>query len=322
MPSPLPSLASLRSFEASARLESFSKAAEELNLTQAAISQQIRLLEDRVGGQLFRREARHVKVTELGRLYLGLTVQALHEMETAFETVRALARPNALVVKTTPTFASYWLLPRLARFQKAWPASSLTVTAVEATSGQFDGVGDIAITTGQDQWRGFNTTKLFDIDLVAVASPSVARRTDLGPFLAGNTDAVIHTMKRLDDWALWCQGAGVPNFHLERGTILFNSVLSYTAAEKGMGIVIAEEAMIADQLATGALVEVHSTRVASGRGYYMLEPDHRARKPIVDAFIHWLQEEMAATTTMLADRRGLGAQPRPEANPKVGPVGG
>lgn len=306
MPQPLPSLASLRSFEASARLESFSKAAQELNLTQAAISQQIRLLEDRLGGALFRREARRVKLTELGRLYLGLTASALHEMESAFETVRALARPHALVIKTTPTFATYWLLPRLNAFQRAWPAASLTVTAVEASSGQFDGVGDVAITTGQDQWHGFITTKLFDIDLVAVASPAVARRTDLGPFLAGNTDAIIHTMKRLDDWALWCMGAGVPNFHLERGTILFNSALSYAAAERDMGIVIAEEAMIADQLAAGSLVEVHSARVPSGRGYYLLERDHRTRKPIVDAFIHWLQQEMRATASLLSERRGLG----------------
>jgi LysR family transcriptional regulator, glycine cleavage system transcriptional activator len=306
MPQPLPSLASLRSFEASARLESFSKAAQELNLTQAAISQQIRLLEDRVGGDLFSREARHVKLTELGRVYLGLTVGALREIESSFETVRALARPNALVVKTTPTFASYWLLPRLSAFKRAWPSASLTVTAVESSNVQFDGVGDVAITTGQDQWRGFLTTKLFEIDLVAVASPAVARRTDLGSFLAGHTDGIIHTMKRLDDWTLWCLGAGVPNIHLEKGTILFNSALSYGAAERGMGIVIAEEAMIADQLAAGTLVEVHSARVPSGRSYYLLEPDHRARKPIVDAFIHWLQQEMQDTKSNLAQRRGLG----------------
>ncbi len=306
MPQPLPSLASLRSFEASARLESFSKAAQELNLTQAAISQQIRLLEDRVGGELFRREARHVKLTELGHLYRSLTAEALRELESAFETVRALARPNALVVKTTPTFASYWLLPRLSAFQHAWPAASLTVTAVESPLGQFDGVGDVAITTGQDQWRGFVTTKLFDIDLVAVASPAVARRTDLGLFLAGRTDTIIHTMRRLDDWTLWCLGAGVPNVPLDRGTILFNSSLSYGAAEEGMGIVIAEEAMIADRLAAGTLVEVHSARIPSGRGYYLLEPDHRTRKPIVDAFIHWLQAEMHKTTTILSARRGLG----------------
>ena len=306
MPQPLPSLASLRSFEASARLESFSQAAQELNVTQAAVSQQIRLLEDRVGGELFRREARHVKLTELGRLYLGLTVGPLREMESAFETVRALARPNALVVKTTSTFAAYWLLPRLARFQHAWPTASLTVTAVEAINGQFNGVGDIAITTGQDQFRGFGATKLFDIDLVAVASPAVARRTDLGTFLAGNTSAIIHTIKRLDDWALWCSGAGVPIIHLDQGTILFNSALSYGAAEKGMGIVIAEEAMIADQLTSGALIEVHSARVPSGRGYYMLAPDHHAQKPIVDAFIQWLKQEMSATTNALLARRGLG----------------
>ena len=306
MPYPMPSHASLRSFEASARLESFSKAAQELNLSQAAISQQIRLLEDRVGGPLFRREARHVKLTELGRLYLTLTVGALHELESAFETVRALARPNALVVKTTPTFASYWLLPRLSRFQQLWPSASLTVTAVESTNGQFDGVGDLAITTGQDQWHGFVTTKLFDIDLVAVASPAVARRTDLGQFLAGNANAIIHTMKRLDDWTIWCEGAGVPILHLDRGTILFNSALSYSAAEKELGIVIAEEAMIADQLGAGALVEIHSARVPSGRGYYLLEPDHRARKPIVGAFIQWLQYELTITNTKLGERRGLG----------------
>ena len=306
MPLPLPSLASIRSFEASARLESFSKAAQELNLTQAAISQQIRLLEDRIGGALFRREGRHVKLTELGKLYLGLTGTALREMESAFETARALARPNALVVKTTPTFASFWLLPRLPRFQQLWPAASLTVTAVDSATVQFSGIGDVAITTGQDQWRGFHKTKLFDIELVAVASSAVAKRTDLGRFLSGNTDSIIHTMKRLDDWALWCKGAGVPNFPLDRGSIFFNSALSYAAAEKGMGIVVAEEAMIADHLATGELVEVHSARVPSGRGYFLLEPDHRGRKPIVEAFVGWLEEELSLTKASLAQRRGLG----------------
>lgn len=305
MPHPLPSLPSLRSFEASARLESFSKAARELNLTQAAISQQVRLLEDRVGGALFRREARRVTLTELGKLYLSLTVDALRSMESAFETARALARPDALVVKTTPTFAIYWLLPRLSRFQQLWPSASLTVTTVEAT-GQFDSVGDLVITTGQDQWRGFLTQKLFDINLVAVASPEVAQRTDLGRFLAGHTDSIIHTIKRLDDWGLWCRGAGVPPFPLDRGTILINSALSYAAAEKGMGIVIAEEAMIVDQLTRHEFVKVHSAHVAAGRGYYLLEPGNRARRPIVDAFVQWLRQELADTEIALARLRVLG----------------
>jgi len=304
MSQPLPSLASLRSFEASARLESFSKAARELNLTQAAISQQIRLLEDRVGGALFSRETRRVSLTELGKLYLGLTIDALRSMESAFETARALARPDALVVKATQAFATYWLLPRMPRFQALWPAASLTVAAVEP--GQFDSVGDVIITTGQNQWRGFLTVKLFDINLVAVASPAVAQRTDLGRFLAGHTDAIIHTIRRLDDWSLWCKGAGVPAFTLDRGTILFNSALSYAAAEKDMGIVIAEEEMIADQLLRHELVRVHSARVASGRAYYLLEPEDRAHRPIVEAFVHWLRDEMAQTEAELARSRLLG----------------
>jgi LysR family glycine cleavage system transcriptional activator len=242
---------------------------------------------------------------------------ALRELEGAFETVRALARPDALVVKTTPTFASFWLVPRLPRFHQLWPTASLTLTAVETATGQFNGIGDVAITTGQDQWRGFRKSKLFDIDLVAVASSAVAKRTDLGRFLSGNTDAIIHTMKRLDDWALWCKGAGVPNFSLDRGSIFFNSALSYAAAERGMGIVIAEEAMIADRLATGELVEVHSARVPSGRAYFMLEPEHRARKPIVEAFISWLEEELGLTKVGLAHRRGLGFSAQPEVAPPL-----
>ncbi|KKB09655.1 LysR substrate-binding domain-containing protein [Devosia chinhatensis] len=306
MPQFLPSLASLRSFEASARLESFSKAARELNLTQAAISQQIRLLEDRVGGALFTREARKVALTELGRLYLGLTVDALRSMESAFETARALSRPDALVLKTTPTFAAYWLLPRLQRFHDLWPHASLTITAVEP-GGNFESVGDMVITTGQEfQWRGFRSAKLFDIDLVAVASPAVVQRTDLGRFLAGQTDSIIHTIRRLDDWSLWCRGAGVPAFTLDRGTILFNSALSYAAAEKGLGIVIAEEAMIADQLIDHALVRVHSARVKTGRGYYLIEPQDRARRPIVSAFAEWVHAEMASNEAKLNEARVLG----------------
>lgn len=302
----LPSLASLRSFEASARLESFSKAAQELNLTQAAISQQIRLLEDRVGGALFTREARRVSLTELGRLYLGLTVDALRNMESAFETARALSRPDALVLKTTPTFAAYWLLPRIQRFHQRWPHASLTVTAVEP-GGKFESVGDLVITTGQqEQWRNFRSRKLFDIDLVAVASPGVAHRTDLGRFLAGHTDGIIHTVRRLDDWSLWCRGAGIPTFTLDRGTILFNSALSYAAAERGLGIVIAEEAMIADQLIRHELVRVHSARVPTGRGYYIIEPRDRTQRPIVNAFAEWVRAEMAESQSELNQSRVLG----------------
>lgn len=306
MPLSLPSLASIRSFEASARLESFSKAARELNLTQAAISQQIRLLEERVGGPLFTRESRKVSLTELGRLYLGLTVDALRNMESAFETARALSRPDALVLKTTPTFATYWLLPRLQRFHERWPHASLTVTAVEV-GGKFESVGDLVITTGQqEQWRSFRTQKLFDIELVAVASPAVAHRTDLGRFLAGRMDAIIHTIRRLDDWSLWCRGAGIPPFTVDRGTILFNSALSYAAAENGLGIVIAEEGMIADQLTQHQLVRVHSARVPTGRGYYVIEPHDRTRRPIVNTFIKWVEAEMAESQSKLIDSRVLG----------------
>lgn len=306
MPHPLPSLASLRSFEASARLESFSKAAQELNLTQAAISQQVRLLEDRIGGELFTREARRVALTELGRLYLSLTVNSLRSMESAFETARALSRPDALVLKTTPTFATCWLLPRLHRFQELWPHASVTVTAVEP-GGNFESVGDMVITTGQkEQWRNFKSQKLFDIELVAVASPAVAQRTDLGRFLAGQTDAVIHTIRRLDDWALWCKGAGIPPFTLDKGTILFNSALSYSAARNHLGIVIAEEAMIADQLIAHELVRVHSARVPTTRAYYLIEPKDRARRPIVNVFADWVKSEMEESQNKLNDARVLG----------------
>jgi LysR family transcriptional regulator, glycine cleavage system transcriptional activator len=302
----LPSLASLRSFEASARLESFSKAAQELNLTQAAISQQIRLLEERVGGALFTREARKVSLTELGRLYLSLTVESLRTMESAFETARALSRPDALILKTTPTFAACWLLPRLHKFQELWPHASLTVTAVEP-GGNFESVGDLVITTGQqDQWRNFESQKLFDIELVAVASPAVAQRTDLGRFLAGHTDGIIHTIRRLDDWALWCKGAGIPQFTLDRGTILFNSALSYVAAQNGLGIVIAEEMMIADQLINHDLVRVHSARVSTTRAYYIVELKDRARRPIVDAFARWVSGEITESRQRLDDARVLG----------------
>jgi LysR family transcriptional regulator, glycine cleavage system transcriptional activator len=302
----LPSLASLRSFEASARLQSFSKAAQELNLTQAAISQQVRLLEDRVGGALFTREARRVSLTELGRLYLGLTVESLRNMESAFETARALSRPDALILKTTPTFAACWLLPRLHKFQELWPHASLTVTAVEP-GGNFESVGDLVITTGQqDQWRTFQSQKLFDIELVAVASPKVAQRTDLGRFLAGNMDNIIHTIRRLDDWALWCKGAGIPQFTLENGTVLFNSALSYVAAQNGLGVVIAEEMMIADQLIAHDLVRVHSARVPTSRAYYVVELKDRARRPIVEAFAQWVASEVADSQHRLSNARVLG----------------
>jgi len=306
MPTVLPSLASLRSFEASARLESFSKAAQELNLTQAAISQQVRLLEERIGGALFTREARRVCLTELGRLYLSLTVDSLRSMENAFETARALSRPDALVLKTTPTFAACWLLPRLHKFQEFWPHASLTVTAVEP-EGNFESVGDLVITTGQrDQWRNFQSQKLFDIELVAVASPAVAQRTDLGRFLAGQTEGIIHTIRRLDDWALWCRGAGIPAFTLDRGTILFNSALSYAAAQNGLGVVIAEELMIADQLVAHQLVRVHSARVPTSRAYFIVELKQRARRPIVEAFAQWVTAEVAESQQRLNNARVLG----------------
>ena len=294
----LPTFRSLMAFEASARLGSFSRAAEELHVTQAAISQQIRLLEEQIGGLLFKREARRITLTELGSTYIALAHGPLQTLATSFESVRSMARPDVLVIKSTSSFIEAWLLPRLPRFLASMPTLSISIATYDLFDSLATSVGDVVISSGKAGLPEFQESLLIPIGLVPVAAPSYIDMVGQIALSGRQRYRIIHTTTRRDDWGLWCRAVGLPAFPVDRGMMLANSSLSGAAAENGMGVLIAEDVLIADRLASKAVVAVHPSKVVIERAYYLLEPVDRPRKIAAVAFVDWLRGEIRDVTQL------------------------
>ena len=204
--SDFPPIASLRSFEAVARLGSVTLAAKELHVTHSAISQQIKTLEEMVGVKLFIRLGRGVQINEEGRLYALQVREALNHIADATRLVQVKPRKQELTLAMVPSFGCHWLLPRLARFRAKYPLITLRLQAsLTVTSLQQEGI-DIAIRMGQGNWEGSESHYLFSDELIVVAAPGY----NDGVLPATPSDiAKSHLIFSMESWKTWCMNAGL-----------------------------------------------------------------------------------------------------------------
>src|SRR3954467_9005092 len=203
----LPPLSALRPFEAAARLESFSRAAEELHLTHGAVSRQVRALEDHLGTELFARHGKRVTLTPAGRSFAERVRAVLDDLMLAAELARPARREGRLSVSVLPSFASRWLMPRLIRFMEAHPKIEVNVSATVGLADFARDEVDLAIRFGQGPWPGLACEKFLEDEYFPVASPRLNRgklpRTPRD--LAG-----VRIMREARDyWTRWCGGGGV-----------------------------------------------------------------------------------------------------------------
>lgn len=291
----IPPLNALRAFEAAARHLSFTRASEELFVTQAAVSHQIKALEADLGVSLFRRITRGVLLTEAGQTYLPVLRDAFDAIAEATARVRADEESGLLTVTTTPSFAARWLVPRLGGFYADHPEIDVRLyPSIELIDFARDDV-DVAVRFGGGDWPGVRAEHLLCLDMFPVCSPALLE----GPHpLRTPADLSNHTLLHEDvreDWRRWLLAAGIEGVDFARGPMFHDTSLLLQAAVAGLGVAIAHSALVNDDLAAGRLVRPFETRLATDVGFYVVCPEGTVARPKVRAFCDWLFEAAAKT---------------------------
>ena len=308
----LPPLNALRVFEAAARHLSFKEAASELSITQAAVSHQIKSLEDYLGVQLFKRAGRGVQLTEAARACLPKLREGFDSLAAAVEMIHVRADETDLQITAPPVFTARWLMPRLADFARREPkidvrvvASSKMVDAGALDSAALVGnldlrndTSDVEIHLGGGDYPGYRADRLFGVSTVCVASPQLVKGT---PPIRKPADLAHHTLLHDDAmdlvahghaWVKWLELAGVADkVDGTRGPHFSSNILSLEAASQQLGIALALRPLVDDDLASGRLCAPFEIELKPQSAYYLVCPEVIAERPAVVAFRRWLLQQ-------------------------------
>lgn len=293
----LPPLNALRAFDAVVRTGSMAQAAAHLSVTPGAVSQQIRLLEDHVGGPLFDREGRTLTLTEAGRLGAPRVRAAFEELEKAVANMRPSSRRHRLTISVAPSFAGKWLAPRLYRFQEAHPEVEVWISADSTRVDLNEGGVDLAIRYAPEGEALAGAVKLLREEVLPVCSPELLKA---GPLrqpqdLAGHTllhDASPESEVDGADWATWLRSRRVKGVSVRGGPRFNQSALVIDAAVAGRGIALAKRTLAEGDLRSGRLVSLFPDGAAPVRSaYFVLRPLAQAKEESGAAFLAWLQQE-------------------------------
>ncbi len=291
----IPSTSALAAFEAAARHQSFTKAAEELAVTQSAVCRQVAALEAFLGLKLFRRSRRGVTLTEAGASYGRQVGARLDEVERdAFELMARGGQGGALELGVVPTFATKWLLPRLGAFLRAHPGISIHFTP-RTRPFLFDETPfHAAIYAGESTWPGTEGQFLMREDLIAVASPAlIARRRALAAADVAQLP-LLQQSTRPYAWRQWFASQGVQAANDLAGPRMELFSMLTEAAIQRLGVALIPRLLVEDELARGLLVQCVEHRHLSDRSYYLIVPERRAENPLLQDFRAWLAAEAQA----------------------------
>ena len=303
----------LRAFEAVARHLSFRAAAEELFLTQSAISRQIQAMEEEVGVPLFLRHTRAVELTGAGAQLLRAVVPALERMDNAVRMIRRSAGRRSVVISTWASFASMWLIPRLDAFQNAHPDIDLRIDASDVRVDLETADVDIALRYAPAGTVPPSAVRLFGEELTPVASPwllksghPIKKIADLAHFaLIEASDGHRNQSLEFLAWRRWLDAHQLKTLEPKRWLYFNYAHQIAQAALTGQGIALARVPLVADSLASGALVEVlPGMRAASPLVYWMLVGPRSAVRPEIRAFCEWLLAQAALTSIAIGETRG------------------
>ena len=307
MPARLPPLNSLRAFEAAARHASFVKAAAELHVTPAAVSHQVKALEDHLGATLFKRLPRGLVLTAQGRACLPDLTKGFAHLVRAVQEVRAEGLGGPLTVSVLPSFATLWLVPRLQGIFDAYPDVELRVRAdFRRTDFAREDV-DLVIRYGLGTYPGLWSRLLLREDVFPVCAPALLNRPHplrrLGD-LRHHTllhDIEVSTAEASLTWRHWLRDAGVTGVEPDRGPKFSDSVMLTEAAVRGQGIALGRTALVADHLASGRLIRPFPIRRPADYAYYVVAPEANAVLARVRAFVQWLEEQVRVGKAALGD---------------------
>jgi putative choline sulfate-utilization transcription factor len=291
----LPPLSSLVAFDACARHLSITHAAEELTITQPAISRKIRVLEDDLGVALFRRGHRSLRLTADGeRLHAAVSGSLWRVAETA-EALRNQGGERQVSLSATLAFTTFWLMPRLPRFRSAYPDIELRLTAGDHRINlETEGV-DAAIRYGRGDWRGLETERLFGEEIYPVCSPGFhGRNPNLGAPEDLRAQPLLHldaTQQSWTDWREWFRTFGLEAPPVKRGLRFNTYTILIQAATAGEGLALGWRTLVQDFVDNGTLVRPIPEATAAPGSYHVVRPETAEPSEALDCFLEWLRGE-------------------------------
>jgi LysR family glycine cleavage system transcriptional activator len=310
----IPGLGSLRTFEAAGRLLSFTKAAAEIAVTPAAVSHQMRELEDQLGVRLFERNSRSMRLTPQGEILHAAVSDSVDRLRRALARIRhSDARPR-LMLTASPSIASKWLVPRLEHFLRIAPEADIRIdVSSEPLDFARDEI-DVAIRFGDGNYPGLSVEPLFEETVFPVCAPRLLEGPDP---LRRPEDLLKHTLIHVEwnnqwatwpNWKMWLMAAGMRDVETSRGLHFSHTALAIQAAIDGQGVALGDSTLVADDLAAGRLVRPFEMTLKGPPrfAYYVVTLPNAEPQSLVSRFRAWLVEEAAKTKQAIANGRASG----------------
>lgn len=300
---PIPGTGSLRVFEAAGRHLNFTRAAEELHVTPAAVSHQIKEFEDQLDLRLLERTSRSMRLTEAGEILHAAVTEALAGLGRAVGSMQRRRDNAALRVTASTSVAARWLVPRLDDFMKAMPGVDVRLDVSDRVREFGRDDIDVAIRFGNGNYPGHRADRLFDNTIFPVCSPALLKTKK--PLLHPR-DLLQHRLIHVDwsapgvmwpNWRMWMLAAGVTDYQETPGLRLDNSGLALQAAMDGQGVALGDSSLVSDDLAAGRLVQPFAVTIKGPPqfAYYIISPVETQNDPLVRAFREWILDEAAKT---------------------------
>ncbi|HVR62847.1 MAG TPA: transcriptional regulator GcvA [Polyangia bacterium] len=296
VPDDLPPLNALRTFAVAARQRSFTRAAQELHVTQTAVSHQIRLLEEHLGVSLFLRLPRRLELTAEGEAYARELSPAFDRVADATAALKTRPRREILAVTTMPSLATCWLTPRLGDFIARHPRIDVRLISTERFIDFAREPMDVGIRFGYGRYAGLRSERLMEDELFPVCSPTLLR----GPARRRALDLRRHPLLHddsTDNWRRWLRAARIGNVDPEQGHIFSDASLTLQAAAAGLGVAMGRRVLVEGELAAGRLVRPFALSVPCDPAYYLVTLDQTAALPRVRAFRAWVVSNAAGPST-------------------------
>ena len=290
----LPPMNPLKAFEAAARHKSLTLAAEELNVSQVAVSRQVRVLEDYLGVTLFRRQNRGIELTREGAVLFDGVARAFQDIEGATRQVSRRGQRNILSIQSYVTFSHRWLMPRLHDFHDAYPRIEVRLSSSpDVANFETDNL-DAAIRGGDGQWPDLHAEKLANMELIPVCSPAFLHDHPIAEASQLEKVKLLCSAARPNDWSDWFKSAGVP-VKPKNKMVFENSSLACEGALMNLGIAIANRHFVQRQLNAGTLVAPLDHGCCTGESYYLTWPKGRSpSRPLLD-FLDWIRTQISDT---------------------------
>lgn len=283
----LPPLNALKAFEVAARTLSFTKAADELCVTQAAISHQIKLLEDYLGFALFIRKSRALELSHVGSDYFREIRPILQRLAEVTSKLKTREATQYLTIKVPQTFGMAWLVPHLSEFNQLYPQIEVNIQGVDYDESNYIANADVAIFYGKGDWKEVYNQKLLAGKLLILASPQLLARKRLVTFADLAEHNLLHIHNR-DNWKHMLSHLNMEKIDIRHGAVFSHTFMALQAALHGQGVVLANSILAQEYVKEGSLVDVFETDISDPKAFYVVCHTEHKNKPEVVAFINWI----------------------------------